>query len=74
MVLALAPPLVLPTHLELAVRPLGRAGSWAARWRVATSAASTESPTPPMRLAVPVKYSSITAGSSPMASKTWAPV
>ena len=43
-------------------------------WRVATSAASTERPTPPMRLAVPVKYSSIRAPSSPMASKTWAPV
>ena len=65
-VLALAAPLVLAAHLELAVGPLGRARPrrpW--RWRVATSAASTERPMPPMRLAVPVKYSSIRARVEP---------
>src|SRR5580692_5094232 len=48
--------------------------SWADRCRVATSAASTERPTPPMRDDVPVKYSSMSGPSSPMASKTCAPV
>ena len=62
-----------PTSSSRCARSVGRA-SCAARWRVATSAARTESPTPPIREAVPVKYSSMSAPSRPIASKTWAPV
>jgi len=47
---------------------------WDIRWRDATSSASTSRPTPPMRETVPVKYSSMTSGARPTASKTWAPV
>ncbi len=73
--LALAPPLVLAADLALAMGPLGRAGrDGPCRWRSATSSASTSSPTPPIRLTVPVKYSSTTSAARPTASKIWAPV
>ena len=72
--LALAAPLVLAAHLELAVGPLGRPRLVGRRWRVATSAASTGQADAADPSTVPVKYSSMSAPSRPMASKTWAPV
>ena len=47
---------------------------WANEWRAATSLAMTSSPTPPMRLTVPLKYSSTSSSLSPIASNTCAPV
>ena len=42
-------------------------------WRVSVSRASTSSPIPPMRDAVPVKWRSTSERDSPTASKIWAP-
>ncbi len=62
-----------PTSRSRWASSVGRS-RWESRWRWATSSARTSSPTPPIRETVPVKYSSMTSGARPTASKTWAPV
>ena len=73
-VLALASPLVLAADLEVAVGALLGPGEVGEAVAPATSSASSSRPTPPRRLAVPVKYSSTSSWARPMASKIWAPV
>ncbi|CAM5724799.1 hypothetical protein SVIOM342S_03056 [Streptomyces violaceorubidus] len=46
---------------------------YALAWRAATSLATTSMPTPPILVAVPLKYLVTKASSRPTASKTWAP-
>ncbi len=71
--LALAAPLVLAADLQRAVRGGDAGGGYALACRAATSLAMTSSPTPPILVAVPLKYWCDDASSRPMASKTWAP-
>ncbi len=76
-VLALAAPLVLAAHGQLAVGLLGGpVGDRPRAWRIGAPRAGqlVEADATEARLTVPVKNSSTRSWDSPMASKIWAPV
>ncbi len=71
--LTLAAPLVLAADVQARWAGAMPLAGYALAWRAATSLAMTSMPTPPILVAVPLKYSATKASSRPTASKTWAP-